>query len=192
MRSRVLRLIRLDPANARDTVPVDTPARSASSLILRTLLMPAQGFLPKGAIFSIDRRRIARLFWQARPSAPAERQGDADKTGAPEDEVISMDLNAQYRARLTSAGQAAALIPNGAKVALSLGAGVPPLLLGALADRARAGKAQDISFYYMLCSAIAGRTIFNPEITDRLIPKSYFHGAVERAIDKARREDEFL
>lgn len=103
-----------------------------------------------------------------------------------------MDLNAQYRARLTSAGQAAALIPNGAKVALSLGAGVPPLLLGALADRARAGKAQDISFYYMLCSAIAGRTIFDPEITDRLIPKSYFHGAVERAIDKARREDEFL
>ena len=46
-----------------------------------------------------------------------------------------MDLNAQYRARLTSAGQAAALIPNGAKVALSLGAGVPPLLLGALAHR---------------------------------------------------------
>lgn len=103
-----------------------------------------------------------------------------------------MDLNAQYRARLTTPAMAAAMIPDGARVALSLGAGAPPLLLHALADRARAGAARDIRFYYMLCTAIAGRTIFDPQLTDRLIPMSYFHSGVERVLDKGRGGDEFL
>lgn len=97
-----------------------------------------------------------------------------------------MDLNAHYRARLTTPAQAAALIPNGAKVALGLGAAAPPHLMQALADRARARAAQDIRFYYMLCTGIVGRTIFDPELTDRLIPMSYFHAGVERALDKGR------
>lgn len=103
-----------------------------------------------------------------------------------------MDLNAQYRARLVSPEQAAGMIPDGAKVAMSIGAGTPPRLLQALADRARAGAARDIRFYYMLIGAIAGRTIFDPELTDRLVPMSYFHSGVERALDKARGADAFM
>ena len=97
-----------------------------------------------------------------------------------------------YRARLATAAQAAALVPDGAKVALSIGAATPPALLGALADRARAGAARDIRFYYMLVGAVAGRSIFDPELTDRLIPMSYFHGGVERNLDKLRGPDEHL
>lgn len=106
--------------------------------------------------------------------------------------MVTMDLNAQYRARLTTATQAAALIPDGARVALALGAAAPPHILQALAERARAGAARDIRFYYMLCTAIVGRTIFDPSLTDRLIPMSYFHSAVERGLDKGRGDDEFL
>ncbi|WDF74009.1 acetyl-CoA hydrolase/transferase family protein [Novosphingobium sp. KACC 22771] len=106
-----------------------------------------------------------------------------------------IDLNAQYRALLTTPAAAAAMIPDGARVALALGAGAPPLLLHALADGARAGAARDIRFYYMLCTAIVGRTIFDPQLTDRLIPMSYFHSGVERGLDKGRTQsssDEFI
>lgn len=105
---------------------------------------------------------------------------------------MSESVNALYRARLATAAQAAALIPNGAKVAMSIGAGTPPALVTALAERARAGEARDIRFYYMLCAAVAGRTIFDPDLVDRLIPMSYFHGGVERALDKLRGPDQHL
>ncbi|HEX7873012.1 MAG TPA: acetyl-CoA hydrolase/transferase C-terminal domain-containing protein [Sphingobium sp.] len=92
-----------------------------------------------------------------------------------------------YRERLCSARDAAALIPSGAKVTMALGAGQPPALLAALAERARAGDIADVRFYYLLCTGIAGGSIFDFDLTDRLIPMSYFHSGVERALDKRRR-----
>ncbi|MET0363351.1 MAG: acetyl-CoA hydrolase/transferase C-terminal domain-containing protein [Sphingobium sp.] len=91
-----------------------------------------------------------------------------------------------YRERLRSAQDAAALIPSGAKVTMALGAGQPPAILAALADRARAGDIADVRFYYLLCTGIAGGSIFDFNLTDRLIPMSYFHSGVERALDKRR------
>lgn len=89
-----------------------------------------------------------------------------------------------YRERLCSPNEAAALIPSGAKVTMALGAGQPPAILAALAERARAGAVADVRFYYLLCTGIAGGSIFDFDLKDRLVPMSYFHGAVERALDK--------
>lgn len=89
-----------------------------------------------------------------------------------------------YRAKLRTAAEAAALIPPGAKVAMGLAAGQPQAILAALADRARDGAVADVRFYYLLCTGIAGGSVFDFDLRDRLIPMSYFHGGVERALDK--------
>lgn len=90
--------------------------------------------------------------------------------------------------RTMTAEAAAALIPAGAKLAMSLGAGAPPALLAALAARARAEPQWQIAVHYMLSTAVAGRTILDPGLNDRIVPMSYFHSGVERALDKARAE----
>lgn len=94
-----------------------------------------------------------------------------------------------YRQKLRSAAEAAALIPSGAKVAMGLGAGQPPAILAAMAERAGAGVLTDVRFYYLLCTGIAGGSVFDFALRDRLIPMSYFHGGVERALDKHRAAD---
>lgn len=99
---------------------------------------------------------------------------------------MSESSQAGAHAPFVSAEQAAALIPNGAKVAMSLGAGAPPALLAALAARARQGLAADIQVYYMLCTAIAGRSIFDPALSERIVPMSYFHAGTERSLDQGR------
>lgn len=89
-----------------------------------------------------------------------------------------------YRERLCLAADAAALIPSNAKVTMGLAAGQPPAILAALAERAREGAVTDVRFYYLLCTGIAGGSVFDFDLRDRLIPMSYFHGGVERALDK--------
>ncbi|HEX7858251.1 MAG TPA: acetyl-CoA hydrolase/transferase C-terminal domain-containing protein [Sphingobium sp.] len=92
----------------------------------------------------------------------------------------------RYQERLMSAGEAVALIPSGAKIAMALGAGQPPAILAALAERARAGLVEDLRLYYLLCTGIAGGSVLDFELADRITPMSYFHGGVERALDKRR------
>ena len=93
---------------------------------------------------------------------------------------------ALYRQKLCLAEQAAALIPSGAKICMALAAGAPPAILGALADRARAGTIADARLYYLLSSSIAGQTVLDSALSDRLVPMSFFHGGVERALDMQR------
>lgn len=92
----------------------------------------------------------------------------------------------RYRACQRTAVDAAALIPSGAKVAMALGAGQPPAILAALAQAARAGTVRDVHIYYLLCTGIAGTSVFDFDLHDRLVPMSYFHGGVERALDLRR------
>ena len=99
-----------------------------------------------------------------------------------------MNLAGEYRNKTCTAAQAAAQIPAGAKVVMPVAGGIPPALLAALADRARAGALADVRFYYLLCTGIAGQTVFDFDLADRITPVSYFHGAVERGLDKRRRE----
>lgn len=99
------------------------------------------------------------------------------------------DHAALYRSKLTTAEQAVALIPDGARVGMALGVGQPPALLGALADRAAAGAVGSISLYYMLSVATAGETVLRYELRDRIRPVSLFHSGIERALDaRALRE----
>lgn len=91
-----------------------------------------------------------------------------------------------YLARLKTASDAVALIPSSAKVAMALGAGQPPAILSGLAAAARAGAVRDVRIYYLLCTGIAGSSVFDFDLHDRLTPMSYFHGSVERMLDKRR------
>lgn len=90
-----------------------------------------------------------------------------------------------YRTRVMSPGQAVALIPSGARIAMGLGVSQPPALLRALASRAHAGHVTDLALYYMLSGAAAGATVLRGELADRIRPVSIFHGAIERALDTA-------
>ena len=92
----------------------------------------------------------------------------------------------QYRTLLTSAETAVTMIPSGAKVAMPLAAGQPPALLAALAERARARVVEDVRLYYLLCAGVAGKSVFDFELRDLIVPMSYFHSGVERALDKRR------
>lgn len=91
---------------------------------------------------------------------------------------------AAYAARLMSAADAAALIPNGAKLATGLGFAQPPAILSALADRAHAGAVEGVGLYYMLASS-NGSPVLVPELQDRLRAYSLFHAGPDRALDKA-------
>lgn len=91
-----------------------------------------------------------------------------------------------YRERLRSAKEAVDLIPSGAKVAMPIAAGQPPAILAALAERARAGAIDNLRLHYLLCTGVAGTSVFDFDLCDQIIPISYFHGGVERALDKRR------
>lgn len=96
-------------------------------------------------------------------------------------------LKQEYQAKKCSAQDVAAHITDGAKIAMGIGAGQPPAILEALADRARAGSLANARFYYLLCTGISGQSVFHAELAERLVPMSYFHGGVERALDKLRK-----
>jgi itaconate CoA-transferase len=92
-------------------------------------------------------------------------------------------INTAYQARVMSAGQAAALIPSGARVVMGLGVAQPPALLGAIADRARANTLEQVRLYYLLSTPTAAETVLHYDLRDRIRPISLFHGANERALD---------
>jgi len=94
-----------------------------------------------------------------------------------------------YRSRVTSAADAAALIPSVARIAIGLGVAQPSALLTALADRARAGEVDGNRLYYLLSFASAGATVLAPDLGDRIRPMSFFHGANERALDRIAAAD---
>lgn len=102
---------------------------------------------------------------------------------------MGQSLQSEYAKKLTTAERAAEMIPSGAKVVLPVGAGLPPAILAALANRAKAGCVDQVSFYYLLGTGIAGQTVFDRSLIGRMIPKSYFHGGVERTLDKALKAD---
>ncbi|WP_230279324.1 acetyl-CoA hydrolase/transferase family protein [Croceicoccus sp. Ery15] len=96
-------------------------------------------------------------------------------------------LQQLYSQKRVCADDAAARIASGARIAMPIGCGQPPAILNALANRARAGGSDvicDVRFYYLLCTGIAGQTIFDFDLRAQFVPMSYFHGGVERALDR--------
>lgn len=99
------------------------------------------------------------------------------------------DFNSVYASRLMPPADAAALIPSGAKIVMSLGVGQPPAILKAIADRAQAGQVENLRIYYLLSTAIAGETVLRYELMDRIRPCSLFHSAIERRLDAQARAE---
>jgi itaconate CoA-transferase len=95
-----------------------------------------------------------------------------------------MELTSLYRSKLTTPADAVGRIASGATLSMGMAMNEPPALLKALADRAAAGKVNDLKIYYFESTPIAGETILRYELTDRIHPYCMFVTAVERALIK--------
>jgi len=100
-----------------------------------------------------------------------------------------MDIDARYQSKLTTPDQAVASIPSGSRLSMGMAMAEPPALLKALADRAEAGKVENVRLYYYEATSIAGKTVLRYELNDRLIPYCMFVSATERALIKRGMDD---
>src|SRR5580698_3610448 len=101
----------------------------------------------------------------------------------------TMDIDARYQSKLTTPDQAVASIPSGSRLSMGMAMAEPPALLKALADRAEAGKVENVRLYYYEATSIAGKTVLRYELNDRLIPYRMFVTATERALINRGTED---
>src|SRR5271163_1321147 len=100
-----------------------------------------------------------------------------------------MDIDARYQSKLTTPDQAVASIPSGSRLSMGMAMAEPPALLKALADRAEAGKVEDLRLYYFEATSIAAKTVPRHELNDRIRPFCMFVAAAERALIKRGVED---
>src|ERR1700722_20943825 len=95
-----------------------------------------------------------------------------------------MDVTSLYRAKLTTAAEAVERIASGVNVSMGMAMTEPPALLKALADRAAAGRVDNLKLYYFESTRIAGETVLRYELTERIQPYCMFVTDVERALIK--------
>jgi len=91
---------------------------------------------------------------------------------------------AEYCRKLTTPEQAVNLIPKRGNLSFGLGAGAPPELCRALAERARAREIEDLNLYYQLALAPAA-PLLQLDLMDRLHPRPNFLTGLDRALMKA-------
>jgi itaconate CoA-transferase len=101
-----------------------------------------------------------------------------------------MDIGSLYQSKLTAPDQAVTAIPSGSKLSMGMAMAEPPALLKALADRAEAGRIEDLRVYYFESTRIAGETILRYELNDRIRPYCMFVTATERALIRRGVEDD--
>jgi itaconate CoA-transferase len=95
-----------------------------------------------------------------------------------------MDFRPVYHSKLTTPETAVGRISSGVNLSMGMAMTEPPALLKALADRAAAGKVDNLNIYYCESTRIAGNTILRYELTERIHPYCMFLTAVERALIK--------
>ena len=100
-----------------------------------------------------------------------------------------MELTSLYQSKLTTPTDAVGRIASGVNLSMGMAMTEPPALLKALAERAAAGKVDDLNIYYFESTRIAGDTILRYELTDRIRPCCMFVTAVERALIKKGEQD---
>jgi len=86
----------------------------------------------------------------------------------------------QYKAKLTSPGQAVEHIKNGDTVIYGMSIAQPPALLAAIADRARRGEVKGLKMYTFLPREPAAQTVLAPDLADTIENYSWFVGAADR------------
>ena len=100
-----------------------------------------------------------------------------------------MDVASLYASKLTTAERAVETITSGSRLSMGMAMAEPPALLRALAERAEAGKIEDVRVYYFEATSIAGKTILRYELIDRIRPYCMFVAAPDRALIKRGVED---
>ena len=90
----------------------------------------------------------------------------------------------EYKQKLTTPAKAVERIKNGSTIVAGMTSAEPPALLGAIADRARAGDLKDIKFYSFLPLEHAAKTVLSPDLSDCVQAYSWFVGAGDRALVK--------
>ncbi len=85
-----------------------------------------------------------------------------------------------YSEKLMSPEQAVSLVPGGATLVHGMAAAEPPALLGALADRVRAGDVKDLYIFSLLPMATAAKTILAPDIADQVSAYTWFVSPSDR------------
>ena len=90
----------------------------------------------------------------------------------------------EYGRKLTTAQEAVEPIRNGNTIVHGLSAAEPPALLGAIADRARAGDLKDLSVFSLLPLQHAASTVLSPDLTDCIQAYSWFVAAADRDLVK--------
>lgn len=95
-----------------------------------------------------------------------------------------MEFTSLYQSKLTTPAQAVGRIPSGVTLSMGMAITEPPALLKALADRAAAGKVDDLKIYYFESTRVAGETVLRYELTQRIHPYCMFISPVERALIK--------
>jgi len=88
----------------------------------------------------------------------------------------------QYRAKLRSADDAAAMIPDGAFVVQGNAVGEPPALLEAVAKRAREGGLTRLAMTSLLPLAASARTILAPDVRQVIRWQSIFASGADRGM----------
>jgi itaconate CoA-transferase len=86
----------------------------------------------------------------------------------------------EYKKKLTSAEEAVGPIPAECTIVHGMAAGEPPALLGAVADRARAGGFRRVRIYTLLPMAHASKTVLDPALSDVIHPHTWFVSASDR------------
>jgi itaconate CoA-transferase len=87
---------------------------------------------------------------------------------------------AEYKRKLVTPEQAAAAVPEGGTLIHGLTMAEPPALLGALAQRLRAGDLQHLRVFSLLPQEIACSTILDPRLAEQVRAYTWFVGPCDR------------
>lgn len=93
-----------------------------------------------------------------------------------------MVYQSEYKAKLTTPSDAVASIPHGATLIHGMAASEPPALLGAVADRARAGDLKDLKAYSLLPMQVAADTILAQDLAGVIHAYSWFVSGLDRGL----------
>ena len=90
----------------------------------------------------------------------------------------------EYQKKLTSPAKAVERIAHESTIVHGMGTGEPPALLGAIADRVRAGDLEGIKVFSLLPMEHVGRTLLAPDLSDRLSAYCWFVSGADRELVK--------
>jgi len=96
---------------------------------------------------------------------------------------------AEYKAKLTTPGDAVKIIPARGTLSMGMAVSEPPALLKALEERLQAGDIEELRVYYSHSVAAAAQTILKYEYMGRIKPHPFFPTAVERTLMRQGQDD---